>query len=158
MVESVMENVWAEDIRPLPDFTSMNRLLRDIKDNVLPLRTTTWKLKARITEGCANTDHSAATGWSRLDVAGARCELCLRNTLRLVFEVECVYSLYHTRDVSNERLNSWRSFANIEWLCVSRYGVESPTFRILKKIRDQKIEAVRTIAAWLEWWRSEAQI
>jgi len=41
MVESVMENVWAEDIRPLPDFTSMNRLLRDIKDNVLPLRTTT---------------------------------------------------------------------------------------------------------------------
>jgi hypothetical protein len=42
----------------------------------------------------------------KCDITGARCQLCLRNTFRSVFEVECVYSLYHMRAVSNERLNS----------------------------------------------------
>jgi hypothetical protein len=230
--------VEQKDVRPLPDSTSMDRLFRDFKDRVRPLRTTTWKLKARIAEGCANTEHSGAAVWSRLDIAGARCELCLRNTFQLVFEVEfvscvylifvscvcpifvscvclifvscvylifvscvypifvscvylifvscvylifvscvylifvsfvylifvsCVYPIfvscvYLILAVSNKRLNSWRLFADIEWLCVSRYRVVSPTSRLLIKIRDQKSEAARTIAAWLECWRLEAQI
>jgi len=158
MVESVIENVRAWDIRPLRNLTSMDRPFRDFKDNVRPLRTTTWKLKARITEGYADTDHIAA---GRSLKPAWCCWGSLRtvftNTFQLVFEVEYVSSLCLIRAVSNQRLNLWRLLAGIQWLFVSRYRVESPTSQLFMKFRDRNCEAV-TVAAWLQWWRMEAQI